>query len=204
MITQTRNLSIATVLIVAIVHQAGAQTSRVEVSGGYAITHAADQLLPFGWSADIATNLNRTWSMVGEVSGAYKVIEDEDLGVDVNLSLYSLGAGARWSSRVAPRIVPFVQSTRRCRASQRKGGDARQKDWGCVDQLHATAGRRGKREDERGIWTLRSDGLSASLPRRTGRPRVGQQPFSSHCWRPFRPLKLSPVHVPSSRHAVLE
>jgi hypothetical protein len=109
MITQTRNLSIATVLIVAIVHQAGAQTSRVEVSGGYAITHAADQLLPFGWSADIATNLNRTWSMVGEVSGAYKVIEDEDLGVDVNLSLYSLGAGARWSSRVAPRIVPFVQ-----------------------------------------------------------------------------------------------
>lgn len=109
MIARIGSVGVVTVLLLAIVHTATAQTARVEVSGGYEITRTADQTLPFGWSADIATNLNRAWSVVGEVSGAYKVIEDEDLRADVNLSLLTLGTGARWSNRRATRIVPFVQ-----------------------------------------------------------------------------------------------
>ena len=108
MIARIGDVGVAMVLLLGIVHTATAQTSRVELSGGYGITRAADQTLPIGWIADIATTLNRTWSVVGEVSGAYKVEEDEDLGVDVKLSLHSLGAGIRWSSRGA-RIVPLVQ-----------------------------------------------------------------------------------------------
>lgn len=110
MIARTTHVCGVAVLALAVVHSATAQTSRVEVSSGYETTRVADQTLPIGWSLDIATNLNGPWSVVGEVSGAYKVEEDRDLGTDVRLSLYSLGTGARWSSRVATRIVPFLQA----------------------------------------------------------------------------------------------
>ena len=109
MIARTTNVCVVGVLALAVVHPATAQTSRVEVSSGYATTRVADQTLPIGWSVDIATHLNGPWSVVGEVSGAYMVEEDQDLGTDVRLSLHSLGAGARWSGRAATRIVPFLQ-----------------------------------------------------------------------------------------------
>jgi hypothetical protein len=77
--------------------------------GGYQITRAADQTLPIGWSADVAANLSSTWSIVAEVSGASRIEDDEDLGVDVRVSIHSVGVGARWSSRGAARIVPSLQ-----------------------------------------------------------------------------------------------
>jgi hypothetical protein len=109
MTMRTRRVYVIVALALAVAETAAAQTSRFEVSGGYQTTRTADQTLPIGWSADIATNLNRTWSVVGEINGAYKIEQDEDLGVDVKLSLHSLGGGARWSSRVASRLVPFLQ-----------------------------------------------------------------------------------------------
>jgi opacity protein-like surface antigen len=109
MIRRTIEMWIAAALGVAVVDTAAAQASRVELSGAYQNTGAAEQTLPFGWSADIGTNLNRTWSVIGEVSGAYRSKEDEDLGADVRLSLHSLGAGARWSGHVGDRIIPFLQ-----------------------------------------------------------------------------------------------
>jgi hypothetical protein len=109
MTTRTRRVYVIAALALIAAETAAAQPSRFEVSGGYQTTRVADQTLPIGWSADIATNLNRIWSVVGEVSGAYRIEQDEDLGVDVKLSVHSLGTGARWSRRVAPRFVPFLQ-----------------------------------------------------------------------------------------------
>jgi hypothetical protein len=109
MIPRIVRVCVTAALGLAIADTAAAQASRFEVSGGYQTTRVADQGLPFGWSADVATNLNGTWSVVGEVSGAYRIEEDQDLGVDVRISVHSLGAGARWSSRVASRIIPFLQ-----------------------------------------------------------------------------------------------
>jgi hypothetical protein len=76
------------------------------MSSGYERTRVPNQTLPIEWTVDIATHLNGPWSVVGEVSGTYKIEEDQDLGTDVRLSRLP-GAGARWSSRVATRIVPF-------------------------------------------------------------------------------------------------
>jgi hypothetical protein len=108
MIRRTIEMCLTAALGLAIVDTAAAQ-SRVELSGAYQWTRAAEQTLPIGWSADIGANLNRTWSVIGEVSGAYRSREDEDLGVDVGLSVHAVGAGARWSGRVGDRIVPFLQ-----------------------------------------------------------------------------------------------
>ena len=109
MIARPLCICVTAVLSLGLAETAAAQFSRFDVSGGYQFARTGDQALPIGWSADIATNLNGTWSIVGEVSGAYRIEEDEDLGVDVRLSVHSLGAGARWSSRVATRIIPFLQ-----------------------------------------------------------------------------------------------
>jgi hypothetical protein len=109
MIRRTIEMWMTAALGLAVVDTAAAQTPRVELSGAYQWTRAAEQTLPYGWSADLGTNLNRTWSVIGEVSGAYRSREDEDLGADVRLSIHSLGAGPRWSGRVGERIVPFLQ-----------------------------------------------------------------------------------------------
>ena len=118
------------ILVVAFAPEVMAQASRVEVSGGYAITHAEDQTLPVGWSAGVAANLNRTWSLVAEANGAYKTESDEDLGTDVKLKIHSVSGGARWSIRVT-RVVPFVQVlagaahlSARARVLDRRVGDA--------------------------------------------------------------------------------
>ena len=107
MTVRTAFACMTTVLVLA--STAAAQPSRVEVSGGYQVTRAADQTFPAGWSLDIAANLNDAWGIVGEASGAYRAASDSDLGVDVNLSIHTVGAGARWSRRGAGRIVPFLQ-----------------------------------------------------------------------------------------------
>ena len=86
--------------------ETAAASSRFDVAGA---PRMQETNVPVGWSADIATNLNGTWSLVGEVSGAYRIKKDEDLGVDVRLSIHSLGVGARWSRRAATRVIPFLQ-----------------------------------------------------------------------------------------------
>ncbi len=88
---------------------AAAQPSRFEVSGGYQATRAADQIFAAGWSLDVSSSLGDAWGIVAEVSGAHRVEGDSDLGVDVKLSVHSLGAGARWSKRRATRIGLFLQ-----------------------------------------------------------------------------------------------
>jgi hypothetical protein len=107
MITRGAFAGVTAVLVLA--STAAAQPSLFEVSGGYQIIRAADQAFPVGWSIDIGANPTDTWGIVGEVSGAYRVVGDRDLDTDVNLSLHSVGAGTRWSRRGSGRIVSFLQ-----------------------------------------------------------------------------------------------
>jgi hypothetical protein len=99
---------VAAILLLVFSHSSAAQTSRIDISGGYQITRVSDQILPIGWTADIAARLNSTWRIVAEVSRAHRTETDEELGADVTLSLSSFAAGARWS-RGSSRIVPFLQ-----------------------------------------------------------------------------------------------
>jgi hypothetical protein len=97
------------VVFLGLAETAAAQRSRFDVAGGYQFTRAGEQSLPVGWSADVAVTLDSPWSIVGEISGAYRRQQDDDLGVDVRLSVHSLGAGARWSRRAGTAVVPFFQ-----------------------------------------------------------------------------------------------
>lgn len=109
MIGRITDVCAAVVVLILSADRAVAQAPALEVSGGYQGTRATDQALPAGWSADVAGRLNATWSVVGEASGSYRTEGDEDLGVDVGLSVHSLAAGLRWSRRPGNRIVPFLQ-----------------------------------------------------------------------------------------------
>jgi Outer membrane protein beta-barrel domain len=95
---RTGNACVAAVVALASVGSAEAQ-ERIEVSGGYQVTRVPNQVLPVGWSADIAGNLNDAWSIVGEAAGAYKKERNEDLEADVKLSIHTVGTGPRWSRR---------------------------------------------------------------------------------------------------------
>jgi hypothetical protein len=108
MIERPLYLCLTALFVFAFARTGTAQFPRFEVAGGYQYVRTDDQTLPVGWSADVAANLNRSWSMVAEAGGAYKRVPDQDLGSDVSLSIQSYGAGARWSLR-RTAIVPFVQ-----------------------------------------------------------------------------------------------
>ena len=109
MIARAVSVCVTAALGLVVVPSAAAQPFRFEVSGGYQTTRAADQTFAVGWSLDLSRSLDDAWGVVAEISGAHRVEGDGDLGVDVKLSLHSLGAGARWSRRGATRIVPFLQ-----------------------------------------------------------------------------------------------
>jgi hypothetical protein len=108
MIERPLCLCFMTLFVFAFVRTATAQFPRFEAAGGYQLVQTDEQTLPVGWSADVAANLTRSWSMVAEAGGAYNRVPDQDLGSDVSLAIQSYGAGARWSLRRAA-IVPFVQ-----------------------------------------------------------------------------------------------
>jgi hypothetical protein len=71
------------------------------MSSGYERTRVPNQTLPIEWTVDIATHLNGPWSVVGEVSGTYKIEEDQDLGT------------LNWLEAPTHRLVA-VRSTTRC------------------------------------------------------------------------------------------
>ena len=109
MIARAVFVCVTAALAFVVVPTAAAQPSRFDLSGGYQVIRAADHTFPVGWSLDLSRSLHPAWGIVAEISGARRVEEDGDLGVDVKLSLHSVGAGARWSMRGAKRTVPFLQ-----------------------------------------------------------------------------------------------
>jgi hypothetical protein len=109
MISRRLCICVTAVLALGFAENALAQRSAFDVAGGYQFTGMADQTLPVGWSAGISTPIGGAWGLAAEVSGAYRTERDQDLGVDVRLSVHTLGIGVRWSSRGPAGVVPFLQ-----------------------------------------------------------------------------------------------
>ena len=85
---------------------------KVEVAGGWnymAIKDNQDEdwvHFSKGWFAEVAGNLNSTWSVVGAVIGAKKTITDFEGDVDITAFPYVFGIRA--SSRKNPKATPFA------------------------------------------------------------------------------------------------
>lgn len=109
MIARCLRVGLATLLALGFAQSALAQRSALAIAGGYQFTGMADQTLPVGWSAGISTRIGGAWGLAAEASGAYRTDRDQDLGVDVRLSVHTLGIGVRWSGRGPANIVPFLQ-----------------------------------------------------------------------------------------------
>lgn len=77
-----------------------------EVSFGYQAVRGSDQTFPFGLNVDGARNFG-TWGLVGELGFARD--STDVLGSDINMTLWNVGAGPRWSWRGAGRVWPFAQ-----------------------------------------------------------------------------------------------
>jgi opacity protein-like surface antigen len=90
---------------------------RGEISGGWQLFHTEEQTLYAGWYGDVVGNLSNMVGVVGEVSGAYKSVEETRLVQAVrvqasgDLSVHSFMGGLRLNARQNPRIVPFGQIT---------------------------------------------------------------------------------------------
>lgn len=97
-------------LIGAVARPASAQTTKVEVSGGYqylAAKASGDddfETFPAGWYADVAYKATPMFAVVGNVGGNYKTLEDEG---DVKFKLHNFMGGVRVN--MASRISPFGQ-----------------------------------------------------------------------------------------------
>jgi hypothetical protein len=100
---------------------AEAQGGSGEFSAGWKLLHVtdvvldADETIPIGWYADVAAHISGTFSIVGEVAGAYKSFNSQitQLGVPVDVEadvdIHSFLGGVRISARQNPRVVPFGQ-----------------------------------------------------------------------------------------------
>jgi opacity protein-like surface antigen len=93
-----------------------------EIAAGWRLLHVPNsfeegdpQTLPLGWFADVSGNLNRVFSVVGEISGSYKTFEESftEAGVSLNvtaeLNVHTFLGGVRFSARQNPKFVPFAQ-----------------------------------------------------------------------------------------------
>ena len=95
--------------------QTAAPLPKVEVSAGYQFQQFGgdgdSENWPKGWYADIAANLNKTFSLVGLVNGSYKTETMTNSGITATVSgsATTFMGGLRLSSRQAKNTV-FVQA----------------------------------------------------------------------------------------------
>jgi hypothetical protein len=94
---------------------------RAEVSGGWRLLHingseGEDSInVPKGWYVDVAVHMNDTFSIVGDVGGNYKSIEETETfsGVSAtargDVSVHTFMGGVRIRASQNPRLVPFGQ-----------------------------------------------------------------------------------------------
>ena len=82
----------------------------VSIGVGYQLLHIPDETFPFGMNFDVAAPITRMMHVVGEFG--FATDDQTEPGVSGNLTMYNLGAGARWTmSNVisAPSVIPFAQ-----------------------------------------------------------------------------------------------
>ena len=108
MLRRTAALSLVTgALLIGDSPPARAQEPRVEVSALYQALYdrSIRTQFPAGWAGDVAVHITDTWGVIADVGGAYRT--DSDL--DLSLSLFTLGGGARWAPRRTSPVAPFAQ-----------------------------------------------------------------------------------------------
>ena len=91
--------------------QEGAPTAqpRIEISGGYSFLHdlTIEENFPAGWYFSTAVNPLDWLGVVGEVTGAYKTME-ENLALELDVQGYTLMGGPRFFRRFG-HITPYGQ-----------------------------------------------------------------------------------------------
>ena len=80
---------------------------RFEASGGYQFVDRPEQSFPFGLNIDGAINTSRSFSIAGDLGWAWD--SDDEEGTDVSTSLWTLGAGPRFTARTQGRVWPYGQ-----------------------------------------------------------------------------------------------
>ena len=110
----------AAIAMMTAIHAATASAQdlpKLEVSGGWNFLHSTedDESVPVGWYGDIAGNVTRTVAIVGQVTGAYKTVDETmtAFGFPVTVTgsgrLHIFMGGVRFSARQRPQVVPFAQ-----------------------------------------------------------------------------------------------
>lgn len=90
---------------------AAAQTSRMDVSGGYQFTNGQGLNLN-GWYADLSVPFTKLTSFVGDFSGSYmsQSLSDTFFSVDASLSVHTFMGGVRFAKKFQSNLVPFGQA----------------------------------------------------------------------------------------------
>lgn len=112
--------SLIVVLVVLFAAVAFAQeTPKVEIFGGYAYTNVdlkkdltgMDRQSMNGWDADVAAHLTKNFSIVGDISGAYKNqdVSTPDISGTAKLRVYNYLFGPRVSMS-SGKISPFAEA----------------------------------------------------------------------------------------------
>src|SRR5258705_2390249 len=114
-------VALALAATLRIVSPAAAQTPKASVSAGYQFTNVSGGgdsfTIPAGWYADLAGHLSPMFSLVFEVTGAYKtetqsvsISSTQTVTAEANARLHTFMGGARVSGHTAnTAILPFAQ-----------------------------------------------------------------------------------------------
>jgi hypothetical protein len=115
---QLRVLMAGIVLVGIPVSAAAQDAPRVEISAGWPLLISFEELssqfngvFPLGWYGDVAVTLSDGISVVGDVAGSYRHIDESSPTTqsDIDIRLYTFMGGVRFSNRSHARIVPFGQ-----------------------------------------------------------------------------------------------
>jgi hypothetical protein len=100
-------------LVFAIPQPAQAQG---EFSAGWSVLHFEEETFSRGWYADALGSLTDSVSVVGQVSGQYRTLDETrvvtgfPVGVEADLGIHSFMGGIRLSAQQNSQIVPFGQA----------------------------------------------------------------------------------------------
>jgi len=104
-------------LMIMLPSTAHGQTSAGEFSAGWRVINVEEETFTKGWYVDAVGNVTSWFSVVGEVAGHYKSIDETEFpvpGVQVNVSadlrVHTFMGGVRVNALRNPRLVPFVHA----------------------------------------------------------------------------------------------
>jgi hypothetical protein len=81
---------------------------KVEVSAGYNFLRVEEENTPAGWYAEVSGSVTPAVAVVGQITGNYKTLTEEEFGVDVDVKLHTFMGGVRVNGRTAAGLVPFA------------------------------------------------------------------------------------------------